>query len=89
MVLYCGVTKYCCMIELTILLLIIAFTLTVLRIVIKKKELCWLCFVTSIMSVCAVLVDDTLTGNDILIALAPAIFLTFMSVVALIHDGRW
>lgn len=77
------------MIELTILLLIVSFALTVLRIVIKKKELCWLCFVTSIMSVCAVLVDDTLTGNNILIALTPAIFLTFMSVVALVHDGKW
>lgn len=82
-------TKFDYMIELTIMLLVFAVALTVARIVLKSKELCWLTFIISIMSVCAVLIDDSLTGNNVLVALMPAVFLTFMSVVSLINDGRW
>lgn len=76
------------MIEITIMLLVFAVVLTVIRIFYPKSEMNWFCFIMGIMAMCAVLIDDTLEGNQVVLALMPAVFVTMMGGLAVMGYGR-
>lgn len=76
------------MIDVTIMLLVSALISMVVRVVIPKRELDWLSFVLGILSMCAVLIDDTFTGNGMLLVLMPAVFVTLMGGLAVMGFGR-
>ena len=70
------------MIDVTVILLIGAIALSVLRIYKPKKELDWLTFIISLLAMCAVLIDETLEGYMMVLTLMASIFLTMMGGLA-------
>ena len=70
------------MIDVTVILLIGAIALTVLRIYRPKKELDWLSFILALLAMCAVLIDETLEGYMMILTLMVSVFLTMMGGLA-------
>lgn len=67
------------MLELSIILLLLPIALFVARFVIKKKEINWLTFVSGICGISALLIDDTIDSQTMVIAIMPLILVTMFS----------
>ena len=67
--------------ELAIILLIAPMILFVARFIIKKSEVNWLTFITAICGICAVLVDETVDDQTMVIAIMPLFLITMFSAL--------
>lgn len=67
------------MLELSIILLILPIALFVIRFVIKKKEINWLTFISGVCGISALLIDDTIDSQMMVIAIMPLILVTMFS----------
>lgn len=67
------------MLELSIILLILPIALFVIRFVINKKEINWLTFISGVCGISALLIDDTIDSQMMVIAIMPLILVTMFS----------
>ena len=55
--------------------------LFVIRFIVKRSEINWLTFITGICGVCALLIDDTIDTQTMVIAIMPLILVTMFSAL--------
>ena len=67
------------MLELSIILLLLPIAIFVARFIIRKKEINWLTFVSGVCGICALLIDDTIDSQTMVIAIMPLILVTMFS----------
>lgn len=67
------------MLELSIILLILPIALFVIRFIINKKEINWLTFISGVCGISALLIDDTIDSQMMVIAIMPLILVTMFS----------
>lgn len=53
----------------------------VIRFIVKKSEINWLTFITGICGICALLIDDTIDTQTMVIAIMPLILVTMFSAL--------
>lgn len=69
------------MLELSIIMLIVPMAMFVIRFVVKRVEINWLTFVSGICGICALLIDDTIDTQTMVIAIMPLILVTLFSAL--------
>lgn len=77
--------------ELSIILLIVPMALFIIRFVVKKVEINWLTFITGICGICALLIDESLETQTMVIAIMPLILVTMFSaleIMGLVRGGK-
>lgn len=67
--------------ELSIILLIVPMILFVTRFVVKRREINWLTFITGICGICAIMIDETINTQTMVIAIMPLILVTMFSAL--------
>lgn len=65
--------------ELSIILLLLPIAMFVIRFIVKKTEINWLTFITGICGVCALLIDESIDTQTMVIAIMPLILVTMFS----------
>ena len=55
--------------------------LFVIRFIVKRSEINWLTFITGICGICALLIDDTIDTQTMVIAIMPLILVTMFSAL--------
>lgn len=53
----------------------------VIRFIVKKSEINWFTFITGICGICALLIDDTIDTQTMVIAIMPLILVTMFSAL--------
>ena len=69
------------MLELSMIMLVLPMALFVIRFIVKRSEINWLTFITGICGVCALLIDDTIDTQTMVIAIMPLILVTMFSAL--------
>ncbi len=69
------------MLELSIIMLIVPMAMFVIRFVVKRVEINWLTFVSGICGICALLIDDTIDTQTMVVAIMPLILVTLFSAL--------
>ena len=67
--------------ELSIIFLLMPLGLFVVRFIVKKTEINWATFVTGICGICALLIDETIDAQTMVIAMMPLILVTMFSAL--------
>ena len=67
--------------ELSIIFLLMPLGLFVVRFIVKKSDINWATFVTGICGICALLIDDTIEAQTMVIAIMPLILVTLFSAL--------
>lgn len=79
------------MLELSIIMLIVPMAMFVIRFVVKRVEINWLTFVSGVCGICALLIDDTIDAQTMVIAIMPVILVTMFSaleIMGLVKGGK-
>ena len=69
------------MLELSMIMLVLPMAMFVIRFIVKKSEINWLTFITGICGICALLIDDTIDTQTMVIAIMPLILVTLFSAL--------
>lgn len=69
------------MLELSMIMLVLPMAMFVIRFIVKKSEINWLTFITGICGICALLIDDTIDTQTMVIAIMPLILVTMFSAL--------
>ena len=78
------------MTELTIILLGLMFALYIISIILKRREMDWIATIVSVCGLCAMLIDESLTDNEMIILIPVFVFVLFMSALRVmgLAEGR-
>ncbi len=78
------------MTELTIILLGLMFALYILSLILKRREMDWIATIVSVCGLCAMLIDESLTDNEMIILIPVFVFVLFMSALRVmgLAEGR-
>lgn len=69
------------MLELSMIMLIVPMAMFVIRFVVKRVEINWLTFITGVCGISALLIDDTIDSQTMVIAIMPVILVTMFSAL--------
>lgn len=75
--------------DVTVLLLILAFILFLTRYVRKRESLDFISMITSLLSLIAVIMDETLTDNERLVLFFIPFMLMMFSAIGLLDRKKW